>query len=175
VRKYSKGMMQRLGLAQALLNNPDLLILDEPTDGVDPVGRKEIREILHSLKQEGKSVFLNSHLLSEVERVSDRVAIMKNGTIVTEGSLDYLTSTHNIYQLKVEEQYYSAVPNILHSSIVQFQDSIYDLSFASNVDMNKAIDLLRKEGIIIESIIPKRTSLEDVFISLIKDSTVHRV
>jgi ABC-2 type transport system ATP-binding protein len=72
-------MRQRVGIAQALMNNPDLVLLDEPTDGVDPVGRREIRQIIAHLKSEGRAVFLNSHLLSEVELVSDRVAIMVHG------------------------------------------------------------------------------------------------
>ena len=82
VRTYSKGMLQRLGLAQAMINDPDLLFLDEPTDGVDPVGRKEIRDVLRTLKEQGKTIFLNSHLLSEVEAISDRVAILDKGVLV---------------------------------------------------------------------------------------------
>ena len=81
VRKYSKGMMQRLGLAQAMLHDPELLILDEPTDGVDPVGRAEIRDILGRLKSQGKTIFLNSHLLQEIELVCDRVAILGQGKL----------------------------------------------------------------------------------------------
>ncbi|MCH7705405.1 MAG: ABC transporter ATP-binding protein, partial [Planctomycetes bacterium] len=91
VREYSKGMMQRLGLAQALMNDPDLLILDEPTDGVDPVGRREIRELLVEMKQSGKTVFLNSHLLSELEMVCDRVAILVDGLVARQGTLSELT------------------------------------------------------------------------------------
>jgi ABC-2 type transport system ATP-binding protein len=82
VRAYSKGMKQRLGLAQALVGDPQLVLLDEPTDGVDPVGRAEIRDLLLSLKRSGKTVFLNSHLLSEVERLCDRVAILERGALV---------------------------------------------------------------------------------------------
>ena len=79
--KYSKGMLQRLGLAQALLHDPQLLILDEPTDGLDPVGRKDVRTLLTRLKEQGKTVFLNSHLLQEVELVCDRVAILDRGQL----------------------------------------------------------------------------------------------
>ncbi|NIT53691.1 MAG: ATP-binding cassette domain-containing protein, partial [candidate division Zixibacteria bacterium] len=71
IRKYSKGMLQRLGLAQALINDPEILFLDEPTDGIDPVGRREVRDLLKSLQEQDKTIFLNSHLLSEVELVSD--------------------------------------------------------------------------------------------------------
>ncbi len=91
VRKYSKGMQQRLGLAQALLHDPELLILDEPTDGVDPVGRSEMRSLLVELKQAGKTVFLNSHHLQEIELVCDRVAIMQRGVVRREGRVSELT------------------------------------------------------------------------------------
>lgn len=92
VRKYSKGMLQRLGLAQAMLHDPQLLILDEPTDGVDPVGRTEMRAILQRLKAEGKTVFINSHLLQEVELVCDRVAILDHGKVLHQGRIAELTA-----------------------------------------------------------------------------------
>ena len=91
VRKYSKGMLQRLGLAQALLHDPQVLILDEPTDGVDPVGRSEMRVVLQQLKTQGKTVFINSHLLQEVELVCDRVAILNHGRVLREGKIAELT------------------------------------------------------------------------------------
>lgn len=96
---YSKGMLQRAGLAQALLNEPDLLILDEPTDGVDPVGRREIRDILVELKNEGKTVFINSHLLSEVEKVCTEIAILNEGKLVRTGSIEELTAQERTYRL----------------------------------------------------------------------------
>ena len=91
VRGYSKGMKQRLGLAQALLHQPKVLFLDEPTDGVDPVGRKEIRELLLEEKRQGVTVFINSHLLGEVEQLCDRVAILRKGQLVLQGTVDELT------------------------------------------------------------------------------------
>ena len=99
IRKYSKGMMQRLGMAQALINDPDLIFLDEPTDGVDPIGRKEIRDILINLKSLGKTVFLNSHLLSEIELICDRVAILNKGVRIKEGSIEEITTSTDIYKL----------------------------------------------------------------------------
>lgn len=92
VRKYSKGMLQRLGLAQAMLHDPELLILDEPTDGVDPVGRSEMRAILVEQKTAGKTIFINSHLLQEVELVCDRVAILDRGSLLHVGPIAELTS-----------------------------------------------------------------------------------
>jgi ABC-2 type transport system ATP-binding protein len=92
VAKYSKGMAQRLGFAQAMLHDPDLLILDEPTASLDPVGRKEFRDILLGLKRRGKTVFISSHILSEVESVCDRVAILQNGELKRVGTLPELSS-----------------------------------------------------------------------------------
>lgn len=91
IKTYSKGMQQRIGLAQALINNPDLLILDEPTSGLDPVGRMKVRSIIQRLKNEGKTVFFSSHELGEVETVCDRVAILNKGTLVAEGKISDLT------------------------------------------------------------------------------------
>ncbi|OHB69129.1 MAG: hypothetical protein A2V70_10875 [Planctomycetes bacterium RBG_13_63_9] len=96
---YSKGMQQRIGLAQALSNDPQLVVLDEPTDGLDPVGRRETREILLRLRDQGKTVFLNSHLLGEVERVCSRVAILVAGKVVRQGTLDELTAASEHYEI----------------------------------------------------------------------------
>jgi ABC-2 type transport system ATP-binding protein len=101
VGTYSKGMAQRIGLAQALINDPDLILLDEPTDGVDPVGRREIRDVLTRLKSQGKTVFINSHLLSELEMISDRVAILVSGTVAKQGTLDDLTLARQRYEIEV--------------------------------------------------------------------------
>jgi ABC-2 type transport system ATP-binding protein len=101
VGTYSKGMAQRIGLAQALVNDPDLVLLDEPTDGVDPVGRRDIRDALLRLRQQGKTVFINSHLLSELEMISDRVAILVGGRVARQGTLADLTGTQQRYEIEV--------------------------------------------------------------------------
>lgn len=101
IRTYSKGMQQRVGLAQALINNPDLLIFDEPTSGLDPIGRMKVREIIQRLKNEGKTVFFSSHELGEVETVCDRVAILANGQVKAEGSVNELVRS---YQCSTLEQ-----------------------------------------------------------------------
>jgi ABC-2 type transport system ATP-binding protein len=95
LKTYSKGMQQRAGLAQALINNPDLLILDEPTSGLDPVGRMKVREIIQRLKSEGKTVFFSSHELGEVETVCDRVAILCQGELKAEGRVADIVSQYN--------------------------------------------------------------------------------
>ena len=99
---YSKGMMQRVGIAQALMGDPDLVVLDEPTDGVDPVGRRDIREVLNRVREQGKTVFVNSHLLSELEQVCDRVAIMVKGRVAKQGTIDDLTEKSQRYEIELE-------------------------------------------------------------------------
>src|SRR4051812_19698177 len=98
---YSKGMMQRIGLAQAMMNDPDLILLDEPTDGVDPVGRREIRDVLASLRAAGKTVFINSHQLSELEMICDRVAILIGGVVARQGTPDELSGVRMCYEIDV--------------------------------------------------------------------------
>ena len=164
-------MMQRLGLAQTLINDPKLIMLDEPTDGVDPVGRKEIREVLLLLKNEGKTIFLNSHLLSEVELISDRVAIMDHGQIVKEGSVDDLTRTANVYEIHVS----NLAPEMiaaLGSSILKVDGSALEIRCNTPEDLNRSLDILRAAGGSIESMAPKKTTLEDVFVDLIKTSDI---
>jgi ABC-2 type transport system ATP-binding protein len=101
VGTYSKGMRQRIGIAQALMNDPELVLLDEPTDGVDPVGRRDIRDIVQRLSEGGKAVFLNSHILSELEMVTDRVAILLRGRVAKHGTLDDLTAGKRSYDIEV--------------------------------------------------------------------------
>ena len=102
MRRYSKGMLQRVGMAQALINDPDLVFLDEPMSGLDPLGRYQMREIILSLKRQGKTIFFNSHVLSEVEQICDRIAILAKGELICSGSLDELLGTENSYHVKGE-------------------------------------------------------------------------
>jgi ABC-2 type transport system ATP-binding protein len=100
LREYSKGMLQRLGLAQALINDPDVILLDEPMSGLDPQGRYQMREIIQALKGQGKTIFFNSHILADVERICDRVAILAQGKILSIGSLDQLLGTDRRYRVQ---------------------------------------------------------------------------
>jgi ABC-2 type transport system ATP-binding protein len=102
VKSYSKGMRQRVGVAQALVNDPDLVVLDEPTDGVDPVGRRDIRNVLLQLRERGKTIFLNSHLLSELEMVCDHVAILVQGVVSAQGTIEDLTRDSRRYEIDVD-------------------------------------------------------------------------
>ena len=106
IKTYSKGMQQRVGLAQALINNPDLLILDEPTSGLDPLGRMKVREIIQRLKNEGKTVFFSSHELGEVETVCDRVAIIHQGELKVEGKVNDLVAK---YQCDLEKIFLTVI------------------------------------------------------------------
>jgi len=170
VKKYSKGMLQRLGLAQAMVNNPDILFLDEPTDGVDPVGRKEIRDILRNLKGEGKTIFLNSHLLSEVELVSDRVAILDRGTLLKVGTVEELTSPGLLYEIGhsgrlPEEFQVEASARVLKAT---YAEGMLTVECRNTAELNAAIDLLRGHGVEITSVVKQRSTLEDSFLSLIR-------
>jgi ABC-2 type transport system ATP-binding protein len=100
LRQYSKGMLQRVGMAQALINDPELVFLDEPMSGLDPLGRYQMRQIILSLKEQGKTIFFNSHILSEVEQICDRVAILAQGELICSGSLDQLLGINNTYHIK---------------------------------------------------------------------------
>ena len=165
IRKYSKGMLQRIGLAQALINDPRLVMLDEPTDGVDPIGRKQIRDILLRLKNEGKSVFLNSHLLSEVEMICDRVAILNKGKLVRLGSVEELTTRQELYEIGIV----GAIPDRLRKQWeatllrADLTDGYLQLECGDVATLNTVIDQLRGEGIQITAIQQKRQSLEDMF------------
>ncbi len=170
LRKYSKGMLQRLGTAQALINDPKLLFLDEPTDGIDPVGRIEIREILLDLREKGRTIFINSHLLSEVERISDEIAILKGGKLIRKGqTADFLENT-GFYTITVEQQ-----KRTLLEEILKMQDIRHEVSGVSvkaeiiSLDiLNALIDSIRRESIKIESIEAVKNTLEDYFIKVIK-------
>jgi len=97
LRQYSKGMLQRVGMAQALINDPELVFLDEPMSGLDPMGRYQIREIILSLKEQGKTIFFNSHVLSDVEKICDRIAILAKGELICIGTLDEILGTNETY------------------------------------------------------------------------------
>jgi ABC-2 type transport system ATP-binding protein len=100
MRRYSKGMLQRVGMAQALINDPEIVFLDEPMSGLDPTGRFQVREIILSLKEQGKTLFFNSHVLSDVEMICDRIAILDQGEIVCMGAIDQLLGNPTYYQVK---------------------------------------------------------------------------
>lgn len=165
LKKFSKGMLQRLGLAQALIHKPRLLILDEPTDGVDPVGRRAIRDILNQLTGTGVTVFINSHLLSEVESFCDYVAILRKGRLAVEGKISNLLAGGG-YRVVA-----SSVPEATQAEIRRAGATF--LPAAANAlavqvptrdEANAVIDLIRAAGGFIENMTVSTNSLEDLFI-----------
>ena len=162
--RYSKGMLQRLGLAQAMMHSPALLILDEPTDGVDPLGRQQIRTILRELEQRGVTIFLNSHLLTEVELFCKEVAIMDRGRLVLSGKVRDLIAGkgYRLTALNVPERLFERLRE--QASAAAMRDGLAEFQFASREEVNGALDLLRAAGCLVESIAPTTSTLEQVFL-----------
>ncbi len=168
IGKYSKGMLQRLGLAQALIHEPSLLILDEPSDGVDPVGRRHIREILGELEQRGVTIFINSHLLVEVELFCREVAILRKGVVALQGEVKQLTAGKG-YRLTAAE-----VPDNLRAELAgrasasAARNGVVDFQFGARAEVNAAVDLLRSAQCEIEAITPTTSTLEEVFVKTVE-------
>lgn len=166
IKKYSKGMLQRLGLAQALMHRPRLLVLDEPTDGVDPAGRRHVRDILNSLTGTGVTIFLNSHLLSEVETFCDYVAILRQGHLALEGKMSTLLTKQGVVIIArdVNEQALSAITGM--ASATRTVEDAVEFTVPTTLEANRSIDQLRAAGATIHSVIPTSNSLEDIFIEI---------
>ncbi|MCS7315512.1 MAG: ABC transporter ATP-binding protein [Bryobacterales bacterium] len=166
--RYSKGMLQRLGLAQALMHGPALLLLDEPTDGVDPVGRQQIRGILRELEQRGVTVFLNSHLLSEVELSCREVAIMHRGRIVLAGRVKDLTAGqgYRMTAAQVSERLFDELRR--RAATAAMQDGLAEFLFPSREELNRAVDLVRAHGGWLESVNRTTSTLEEVFMRTVR-------
>jgi len=168
VKEYSKGMQQRLGLAQALVHDPELVFLDEPTDGVDPVGRKTIREMVLGLKERGVTVFINSHLLMEVEMICDRVVIMDRGKILREGTIEELTPSTGAVRFELRE-----LPEDLESVLEGMgapqrrSATTFDLQVEDDA-LDAVVDRLRARGLSITGIARGRRTLEQSFIDLVR-------
>jgi ABC-2 type transport system ATP-binding protein len=168
VRRYSKGMLQRLGMAQALLNGPDLLLLDEPTDGVDPIGRRAIRDLILEERGRGATVFLSSHLLSEVERVCDRVAILRDGRLLREGSVPELTRPGGRTLLEVQGLRPDLLPRLAAvAPVAPVGDGRLLVQTAEVGPLNAVLDALRAAGVRVASMVPQRESLEDAFVEIV--------
>ncbi len=168
LRTYSKGMKQRLGIAQALFHKPDVIFLDEPTDGVDPVGRREIRTLLQQLKGEGKTIFINSHLLGEVELICDRVGILQSGELIREGDIASLTRQRGLFlvglapgqtfpQAEVTQKGYPVAP----------RGEFWEVALADGQSIDPVVDLLRGRGLSIRHLVEKRQTLEDMFLETV--------
>src|SRR6266705_544444 len=162
VSKFSKGMNERLAFAQALVHDPDLIFLDEPTDGLDPLGRREVRTICRELADAGKTVFINSHILAEIELICDRIALMKSGRIIEQGTIAEVTSSRGGYELVVPAS--SGVGEWLRGKTLTFAavDGRFHVELPDRSAANALIDALRQKNIEIESLAVKRRTLESV-------------
>ncbi len=165
---FSKGMLQRIGLAQALLNEPDLVILDEPTSGLDPNGRRLVRDIIADLRRAGSSVFLNSHLLSEVEITCDRVAFIKQGEVVRVGPMNMLKEG----SINVEIRHGGLSERIgaglgQWGRIIESQDGVTRLAVEDTHVLPSINRYLVEQGVDVFALSPQRLSLEELFIQIV--------
>jgi len=170
VKNYSKGMQQRLGLAQALINEPQILILDEPTDGLDPLGRKEVRDLLVSLRAANKTIFLNSHLLSEIELVCDQIMILDQGKVArlaTPSELTRRSGEYLIRVLKVNDAVRAAAASAIGDGPSIWQETTLRCTPRDLTHLNSILDSLRKAPIEIVSVEPVKASLEQVFLRVV--------
>jgi ABC-2 type transport system ATP-binding protein len=167
LRKYSRGMLQRIGLAQALLNNPDLVLLDEPLGGLDPLGRKEFRDIIVRLKEEGKTVFLSSHILQDIEMICDRVAILVDGRIISQGNLQELISQKVLF---TEIVLSGLTDKDLegHGEFVTTHAGRTLLKVFDEDKVDRIIGIIRDKRGRIHSLTPRTETLEDLFVDMVK-------
>jgi ABC-2 type transport system ATP-binding protein len=172
---FSKGMKQRIGLAQALMNDPELIFLDEPTDGVDPLGRRDIRNLIFALRERGKTIFVNSHLLAELEMICDRVAILHEGRVVRQGPLKELTRHASRYEMVVETDVFGRelLVNLVRSLggtlalTPDGQQTLVAIPTSRSQVVQPVIDEIRRSGITIVSISPVHQTLEELFMDTV--------
>lgn len=166
MRQYSKGMLQRIGLAQALFNDPELVIMDEPMSGLDPVGRKEVRDIILHLKDEGKTVFFSTHILSDAELICDQVAILIQGKLRNQGKLEDLLNPKvksiDLCLRGISEEKILTIKSIVSS--VTVHDHSLLVSVENEDSLEKIIAWISKEKGQIVSITPRKETLEDIFL-----------
>ncbi len=170
IEEYSKGMVQRIGLAQALLNEPELLLLDEPAAGLDPISNKEIRDVLLKLKEAGVTIFINSHLLSEIEMTCDRVAILHRGHLVKMGNKQELTSKEELIELQVEGINDMLIQKLSEvSSQLQSEGDLITLTPKHAEAISTIPEIVINRGGKLLSLTTRTESLEDIFYRLIKE------
>jgi ABC-2 type transport system ATP-binding protein len=169
VSKFSKGMNERLAFAQALVHDPDFIFLDEPTDGLDPLGRAEVRNICRELAAAGKTIFINSHILAEIELICDRIALMKAGRIIEQGSMAELTTSRGDYEVIVASMEGLSSWLMEHGLTYIAVDGHFHVQAANRASANALIDALRQKGVEIESVSAKRRTLETVFLEKVNE------
>ena len=169
VSKFSKGMNERLAFAQALVHDPDFIFLDEPTDGLDPLGRAEVRNICRELAAAGKTIFINSHILAEIELICDRIALMKAGRIIEQGTTAELTASRGDYEIIVVAAEGLNAWLAGHRLTYVAVDGHYHVRTVDRSSANALIDALRQKGVEIESVNAKRRTLETVFLEKVSE------
>jgi ABC-2 type transport system ATP-binding protein len=168
IRTFSKGMKQRLGIAQAFFHDPKVIFLDEPTDGVDPVGRREIRELMEELKNRGVTVFVNSHLLGEVELLCDRVAILQRGELMRLGTVADLTRQENrfVIGLAAGQDFPMEAVKALNLTVEKVADK-WEVVVPDWGMIDRVLPVLSQSGVSVRHLVEKKQSLEDVFVSMV--------
>jgi ABC-2 type transport system ATP-binding protein len=167
LRKYSKGMLQRVGLAQSLINDPEIVFLDEPMSGLDPVGRREVRDLISTLRDEGKTVFMCSHILSDIEVLCDQVAILKRGRLAQVGYLDELrrsTQGPNRMEVLATGTDAETLKRHLPESEIAPTPRGLRIEISSEDEIDRVLAALRKAGGKVVSIQPVKQSLEELFL-----------
>jgi len=176
LRQYSKGMVQRVGLAQALINDPELVILDEPMSGLDPLGRREVRELILGLRDDGRTILFSSHILSDAELLCSRVGILAKGKLVASGTVDELTrattSANRGWEIVVTglNEPDAAAQGARVRRITRISDGRYSIELPADVRVEPFIASLASAGASIVSVNPVRTTLEDVFVQALGGS-----
>ncbi len=171
LRKFSKGMLQRVGLAQSLVNDPEIVFLDEPMSGLDPIGRREVRDLIAALRQEGKTVFMCSHILSDIEVLCDRIAILRGGRLAHVGYLDELRqqiSGRNLVEVVLSGIDETALRPHLPTGndyVVASTPAGLRIELADEKDVDQVIVALRKAGGKLVTVQPLRQSLEELFLN----------
>ncbi len=168
MRQYSKGMLQRIGIAQAIINDPELVFLDEPMSGLDPLGRYQVREIVLSLKEQGKTIFFNSHVLSDVEQICDRISILARGELLCIGSLDEILGRSDVYQVVVKG-----------GTVEQLEPWIENLTLGDDcwhghlkVDPQEFVKMLPTMNVQLLSLNLARASLEEYFVNQLREKGI---
>ncbi len=171
LRKFSKGMLQRVGIAQAILHDPKVVFLDEPMSGLDPIGRREVRDLIESLKQEGKTVFFSTHILSDAEALCDRVAVLHQGELRGIGVIADLTSS---VRGKVEVIWQGGViPPAMHALSAECHlIGAMARAVVGENQLDAAVDALRRANLKLVSVTPVRASLEDYFVEKLSPAEV---
>lgn len=170
LRKYSKGMLQRVGLAQSLINDPEIVFLDEPMSGLDPVGRREIRELIAGLREKGTTIFMSTHILSDIEALCDEVAILRNGKLAASGNLsDLLSNSEEARSLEINVEGVAADAirdevDFIAGSTITAKPNGASILILDESDIEAVLRITRENGGRLASVQPVKQSLEELFV-----------